>query len=424
MKKTISKILAIILAVVFMAAASVPAMAADIDTGAITTSDTTLTIPKGVTVKNTSPGNYYGPSVTYTYTLAPVAPAAGASVSDSITGVSYQVEQGPANGATLASSSVTFNSPLVYDVKEEGVETIQNITVNIDLDKFQKPGVYRYAITDTTTTAALYAAGINRQDDYVATRYLDVYIKNSGTGLAVSGYSLIKENAVDSTNYKDTGFVSSSEVTSEAGTVNENTDIYNTYNVRLEKKVTGDMGDKNHEFPFTVSIANNGLKYFYGNSIANATNESNATTLNVTLKDGETLYIRGLNPRAEIGYTETNDTTETYNVSVEGKYEASSTAWTYLIGDATNPSTAVAANGTLALAVAPVTTYVADNDANSVETTASLTTRRDVRFTNNLASVSPTGVILRYAPYAILLSCAAVLVLVMSRRRRSESDAI
>ena len=424
MKKSVfSKLIAIVLSVLLMAT-SFAAFAGDIDGGAITTNDTTLTIPKGITMKNTSAGSYYCPNITYSYTIAPVTPPDGTVITDSTTGASSPVVAGPNDGASLDNNGqVEFTSVLVANVVPGGKEYKKNLTVNIDITKFGSPGVYRYKISDVTTTATLFTAGIVRQDDYKTDRFLDVYVKNnpSGAGVVVSGYALSQTNSATA-GAKDGGYTSEYETTTSGGTVNENTDIYRTYNVRIEKKVTGDMGDKNHEFPFSVSVNNGGLYYFSTTDSNNTGDAVNGTSYTVKLKDGDTLYIRGLNPHATVGYVETNDTNETYKVKIEGKSDANESAsWNTLVAE-----TGVASNGTAALTAGAISTYDTDNSNASVATDADLTNYRDVRYTNNLASISPTGVILRYAPFILLLACAGILVLFAgrTRARRKETDAI
>ena len=415
--------IAVVLAVLLMAT-SFAAFADPIDDGAISTSSTTLVIPKGITMKNTSAGSYYCPNITYTYTIAPIAPPAGTVITDSTTGASSPVEIGPAGGATLDNSGqVVFTSTLIQNVVPGGKETTQNLTVNIDLTKFTKPGIFRYKIEDTTATSALYTAGIIRHDNYKKDRYLDVYIKNGSSGLDVSGYALSQSNS-STAGDKDGGFTNEYETTTDgSGTVtDENTDVYRTYNVRLEKKVTGDMGDKNHAFPFAVSVNNGGLYYFSTTDSNNTGAAVNGTSYTVNLKDGDTLYIRGLSPHATVGYEETNDTGETYKVTIEGKSAAEETAsWNTLV-----PQAEVAATATATLTAGKVSNYDTENSNSSVAVDGTLTNYRDVRFTNNLASVSPTGVILRYAPFILLLACAGALVLFTRRTksRRKSTDII
>ena len=435
-KNLISKMIAVIIAILLVTATTIPAYAAAIGNGTVTSTDTSVTIPKGISLKNTSMGTYYGPSITYTYTIAPQAPPSGTTITDATTGTTLPVAAGPTGGATLGGGgTVTFSNPsyTISNMDDDGVESTQNLTVNIDLTKFQNPGIYRYIITDTTSIADLFDAGMVRPDDYDTTRYLDVYIKYNSTSsaLTVGGYTLLKTNAgtADIATSKDTGFDRASEA--PAGQT-EKTDIYRSYNIRVEKHVQGDMGDRTNDFPFTFTIGNNdGKTYYYGKSTdSSQLTQSSATTQSFTLHDNETLYIRGLSPHATIAYTETNNTSETYKVTIMGKATASGSAWT-LITPAADEQKPIAPNGTMSLTAGAITNYDTANrraasggNAATVATEASVTNYRDVEFINLLGSVSPTGLVLRFAPFIILLAGAVTLITVFRRRRKTSSDTI
>ena len=280
-----------------------------------------------------------------------------------------------------------------------------------DLTKFVSPGIYRYKITDETTTSALFAAGITRPDTYQTERYLDVYIKNKTSGgLEVAAYTLMKGNNITVTaSDKDSGFNYDSES-------DEHTDIYRTFNIRIEKQVKGDIGDKTHPFPFTITINNKGKKYFCGTDINN-TSESNVESMTQNLTHGQVFYIRGLCPQASVGYSETNDTIDTYKVKIEGKSDPSQGAWEVLVAESD-----VEANGIKTLTPGKVTNYETVNSETDVTNNAELTKYRDVQYTNTLNSVSPTGVIIRIVPFVILIAGAVVLLIVIRRIRAGKKD--
>lgn len=417
-KRLFKKAAAVVTSALVAASAALPMFsatvgAAEIGSGTSSSSDTTLTIPKGITVKNGITGNYYSPNITYTYTIAPVAPIANATVKDS-NNFDYPVEIGVQNGVTLQNNGdVVFTSHNVGDVTPAGVEITANLSLNVNLSAFSKPGVYRYKIEDVTATSTLYNVGIVRPDDYDKDRFLDVYIKNGGSSLTVAGYTLTTDNLADTTNAKDPGFVKSVEALPD----NHGTDTYRTYDVRIEKLVTGDMGDKTHPFPFEITIENDGLSYHCGDYSAVTSNQtSDLRVQNVSLKNGDVFYIRGLSPRAQVSIKETNNTSDTYKVKIEGRIDVENDSWTELV-----TSTATAPNADAVLAQGYVSTYVDSNDATSVDVEGALTNYRDVRYTNDLASISPTGVVLRFAPF-IVLAGFGVLLFAVSRRNKGRKD--
>lgn len=407
--KLLKKITAAALSLLLIAASAVTVLAkTDIGSGNVTTNDTTLKIPKTVYCMNSSVGNYYGPEITYQYTIAPVEPVANAVVEQ------LPVVIGPDGGVVLQNEGkVSFSSnDRVDNVLPGGRETApQYLILKTDLTKFVSPGIYRYKITDETTTSALFAAGITRPDTYQTERYLDVYIKNKTSGgLEVAAYTLMKGNNITVTaSDKDSGFNYDSES-------DEHTDIYRTFNIRIEKQVKGDMGDKTHPFPFTITINNKGKKYFCGTDINN-TSESNVESMTQNLTHGQVFYIRGLCPQASVGYSETNDTIDTYKVKIEGKSDPSQGAWEVLVAESD-----VEANGIKTLTPGKVTNYETVNSETDVTNNAELTKYRDVQYTNTLNSVSPTGVIIRIVPFVILIAGAVVLLIVIRRIRAGKKD--
>ena len=140
-------------------------------------------------VKNASRGDYGGPQLVYTYTIAPVEPVSGATVSGT------PVEIGPAGGVTLADNGrVTFNNEVINGVTNTGAEQRENITVNTDITKFTKPEFTDMFLQILLNWMLCMEQTINRPDDYDTTRYLDVYIKynEDGTSLIIGGYTLSK----------------------------------------------------------------------------------------------------------------------------------------------------------------------------------------------------------------------------------------
>jgi hypothetical protein len=369
--------------------------------GTVTTTSSSIEIQKGITV-NGSLAYVYGPSVTYNYTVAPAAVESGAGVTDA-NGVKSVVTAGPAGGVTLANNGqITFASEEVSTANE----LTGTITANVDITKFTKPGIYRYEITDITSTEALFNAGITRPDGYDTTRYLDVYIHNNNGALEVYGYVLAADNetAITTNTTKSTGFTADSE----GG--GAKTDQYTTIDVTLTKNVTGSMGDINHEFPFAITVDNNGLAY-YGNKGTAATtdNDMTDTAITTTLKNADTYYIAGLNPKAAVIYEETNDTADEYTLTI------TKADGTELFNNK------IAANEAKNTGEAALKVSNYDTDNNAQTTAAQINAdngNKAITFTNNLEEISPTGVVMRFAPYFLILAAGIVLLVIKGRRTK------
>jgi hypothetical protein len=403
------KVLSIAAAFALILSLSVTSVfAAAIGTGVVESSDTTITIPKGVTFINEDAVTSNGPGITFSYTVAPASVTAGQYTVKDADGHITSVNPGPAAGLSLDASTLTFGANETFTTSAAGVEATKNLSLSVDTSAFTKPGVYRYVITDTTAKADLFAAGITRDDNYQTTRYIDVFItRDSNDDFVVAGYALKTTN--DSTDGsanpatpKDPGFVSSSDV--EDGTPAD-TDRYETYNVTITKEVDGAMGDVEHEFPFAITVSNQSKPFLAGEGTTASTSN---TSLSATLKHGDTYTIQGLSPKATFSVVETNDTTDLYTVTVAGSSSAISV-------------TENAQAKTYAIAAGAVSTYDTDNSASSVNELGDETNYSAVTYTNTLDEVSPTGLVLRYGPFMILF--AAALVILAASKHSDAQDA-
>ena len=165
-KRRASKIVSALTAVSMIGALSATSFAAAIGTnGTAETHDTTVTIPKGITVVNDGYTQSWSPNVTFSFNVAPATiPAAGTQVQDA-SNVSASVVPGPADGISSTATAV-FTSQEVSETSAGATalseELRSNITLEVDLTAFQDPGVYRYTISDVTPTEVLYNAGIVR----------------------------------------------------------------------------------------------------------------------------------------------------------------------------------------------------------------------------------------------------------------------
>ena len=389
------------------------AFAAPISDGVATTTDTQLTIPKGVTFINKDAVTSYGPGITYTYTVAPATVEDGTMTVKDAAGNATTVHSGPTGGLTLDASSITFGSSETFTTSATGVQATKNIVLNFDASKFARAGVYRYVLTDTTATSALYAAGIVRDDNYDTTRFIDVFVKRNATtgAMEVYGYALKTDNSSTGSSAtpataKDPGFVSESPA--EDGTTVK-TDRYTTYNVTLTKIVAGALGDTAHEFPFAVTVSNDGKNYYAAKGDINAAKAATAdaaTSKATALKHKETYTLAGLSPHATVAYQETNDTTDLYDVTASD-----------MMGALTVTDDAAK---TYAVPSGAVSSYDELNSITDVSAQDGPTGYMAVTYTNTLNEVSPTGFIQHFGMILMLLSAGIMFILVSSKMTEDE----
>ena len=425
------KLIIVLLALLTVASSIVPAFAqtnasADSD-GVTVTSENSLDIPKGIILEG-SLASVYSPNIVFTYEATA---GAAASVTDT-NGITSVITPGVLAGITLGGDTDNNNATgaVTFTSSEQAVGQItQNLTLTMNPSAFDKPGVYRYKITDTTSEAALFAAGITRPSDYDKEFFLDVYIKRGNDGLEVFGYVLMDDavDPVDSQTDKSAGFIDPSDPGSGGGgsgsgsTPAISMDTYTTVDIQVTKQVTGSMGDVNHDFPFTIAIDNNGLSYYGKEGSAPAvTDDLSSTSISAALHSGESYYLVGLSPKATVSYTEENDTPDTYTLTVKDSANAN------VNDNATTPAAitgiSIAPNGTKTTATLNVSNYPTANSASGTSTAVAVTTASAVTFTNNLDEISPTGVVLRIAPFVFMLAAGAFLLFLASRRKRSAEN--
>ena len=276
----------------------------------------------------------------------------------------------------------------------------KSVTVDFTDVTYNAPGIYRYTITETESTAP----GIT--DDSELVRTLDVYVHYSDGSeeiLEVAGYALYEGVPSTDDDYAEEGHAGQAATdTKSNGYVNE----YTTYDLTLAKTVTGNQGDRDKYFEFSVNItgAVNGTLYTVdltdaeGSPIVDGQTKSNLATLTATegsvaatyyLKHGQSIVIQGLTEDTKYTITETSYSTDGYTTSN--------------------------------------TVKVGNNEADTSDTpntTGEKTMGKGdnvVTFTNDKQGTVPTGILLETAPYLILgaVVVAGLVVLFATRRRRS-----
>ena len=444
MKNTFKKLSAVLLVLVMVLAMSANAFAAEGQNpdmtgengviGEFTTPDvatpqgTSVKIYKEITAYNPEECEVYAPAITFNYTIA--AGDAGKDIYDANSHHHPASNVHAQTKAGVGSPTITDKIELVpgtnkLNASVNGTANRFPLTINFAevnfLTQGSGAGVYRYVISETTTEAAKNAANI-KEGSGANTLYLDVYVNGNGE---IYGYVLFTNNddpidasanddvAAATAAGKTEGFVGSQPNNGKYGSEDASVaDKYYTFNLAITKKVENDDYIKNthHEFPFTVTLDNptvtaNVLPIMTVGENATQTALSagaigtgeNATVWTPTIADSATITYVGIPTGTTVTIKETNNVTGVTYSSVSTNADTNAAVKNIYTNDTSN--NAIVNCGATALAKA--------------------TDNHTVTFTNTLLQISPTGIVMRVAPYVLILA-AGVALLVLSRRRREE----
>ena len=251
----------------------------------------------------------------------------------------------------------------------------KSVSVSFSQYSFSKPGVYRYVITEASSTAL---HGVTY--DINATRYLDVFVvADENNVLSVGGYVLRDSETDIGTDGK---YTEDADVKS-AGYTNTLTQYDSSFN----KTIAGNQGDKNKRFSFSLNIsgANPGVYPVITNDVTDnptsiTVSTSGTVSAQFSLTDGSSVQVIGLNQNAVCTVTEeAEDYTATYKLD----------------------------NGETVSGVSSGEVMLANSD-------------HTVAFTNTRNGIIPTGVIMTVAPFAIgICLFGAVIIFIICRRKRN-----
>ena len=356
-----------------------------------------IELTKDIIAYNDEDITVYSPIITYDYSVAP-ADTTGMTIS----GVT--VTSGVEGGVTMGTDKTAVFTADGSAVLTSGKGTFSDtFVITVDPTKFNDKGIYRYVLTEALADGNdLTVSGITRPSNYEETRYIDIYVTQNYT---VTSYVISVPNETDG---KTTGF-SEKEITEttvgEGGqqitNVKKFTDEYYTFNYTVKKVITG-MSSKTEKFPFTVTLT--GLKS--GSKFTVGSDAVTNTTITKDLGNNDTIVIKGLPANTSLAVSESNSTQATYSTTIEG-------GAVLAFSDTSNKLTP---NSTAGFTAQPISSYTGSNTAN---VTKSLT---DATFTNDIETISPTGVVLMVGPYFIMFGTAVFLITFFFKRRRTGEE--
>lgn len=434
MKKTLAMILAVfmILSVTAVAFGESASSLNEGRAGAWTEKDTEIIQQQMIVIKkdlvsyNASSTEVFAPAFAYEYTVTP-ASVSGLSVTDDAdvhgSGTAVQapvkagitsglvVNDGEAGASDSAVGKLVFTNSMKLNSSASGATNSYDIKIDFSGVSFSQPGVYRYKIAEALADGATYKgiAVEHGNSENPNERYLDVYVDGN---LKIYGYVCMAANDnVDTSTDKTNGFVA------ESG----GQDSYYTYDLKLSKNVVGDTFGEGHAFPFTVTFRNS--EEFKTTFAITENVESGSSGFDpeaseptwsgvVAVKEGMPITYTGIPAGVDVDVYETNDMVGvTYMVvtSVNGVDAGTdnNVSW----GDA--PSAAVPQNEKEA--------YQSTKQSVDTEVYSKLASRQSIDIINTLLLISPTGVVMRVAPYVLILAAGLALLLIGHRRKMNAS---
>ena len=440
--------------------------------GAFTSPDTpvsqdkTLVLNKELKAYNVDAETVKAPTIQYKYTIKAATVPTGATVTDKEGNPTHEdgvqitvpVKAGVGQPTIANSGIVAWSNSDELSTNTNGLANYKDISIDFSNVVFQGAGVYRYEIDEELVDGYTYpTSGVTETSDKTNghTRYIDVYVRPSTAETASStlipyvngsdakewdiyGFTCFYNNSDEITEdnkttspVKTTGFVAGTD-----GTTTVDPDRYYTFNLTLKKIVENDgYGAANIAFPFTVIFTNSTIDKsidVIGSVISNTVTEwtdpdpsamtdgTNNDLIKgvVKIKNGGEIKYIGIPNGTSVEVYETNVATGvTYKVTSKLYTTASSSTTTTdeSVVSGTAPNSAVAQAATKADKESTKVTFTTTADADNDNT-------YKVEITNKLLIISPTGVIVRYAPYALLLGAGAMLF-ILSRRWKKKEEA-
>ena len=259
------------------------------------------------------------------------------------------------NGAVVSTGTGSITAAdVTTDPTLMGKQTYKS-SLDFSSLSFDQPGVYKYTVTETK--------GTNKDMTYDKKRTLYVYVRWNSAGDATEIYGAAMT--------EDESTTKSANFTNVYKTSGDTTDEFKDLTVK--KKVTGAQGDTSKLFNFQLTITSgSGRKYYKVSTTANGSAEQleSGKTYDFQLKNGDKIVVENLS---------TNDT--------------------YMVIETESGKDGYTTTGEVNQAKAMV-------NKDTTET-----------ITNNKDAVTPTGIVMSYGPYMLMIAAAAVLAFVFLRKR-------
>ncbi len=287
---------------------------------------------------------------------------------------------------------------------------VTTVDIPFTMSAFTQPGVYRYLIKESSGVTGS-KVGNDITNDTAVERILDVQVKKGSNGLTIdkAGMAVVTKDGIE----YDLG-----DIAKEKSSGYNNT--YDTYKLVLSKELAGDMADDNDSFSFSIemtgpegSVFNVALEDSGVNnaSYTGYNDETTTMTLNgtpedgmvtstfsgIVLGDGDSITISGIPSCVSYKIVETEAKGYTASYTINGVSQTVTELEDEKVG------------------MNETKTY----DKEYTENDEKVNT---VKFTNTREAddIPMTGIILNFAPYALLVAFAGVFAVLFLRKRREE----
>lgn len=369
LRKNLGRIATAFVATAMLASLSaVPASAATTTPGSMDYTDNTVSFDATIDMTDAQgAGMPYG---TWIFTLGEltVLPEPDA---DKGAGILGEVED-----VVNSQETVTFDGETEKDLTT-GKYT-ETVTFEFRSDAFEHAGIYYYTVKQEDPSISGMTAD-------TATYIMKVYVQNvTGGTLKVANVTMYKEGAENPTD--------------DAAKVGGIENAYATESLKLTKNITGDAANLGEKFSFTITLTD-------PDKLNHATQVS--YQINGT---GETKPIDFINGVANINITDALSKDE--YITVTGLPVG--TDYTIEETDAADYKTTWKADGTT------ISTENADTQDTKKIVGDTQDGENKVTVTNVKEAVSPTGIVMNVAPYALLVVVAAGACFVFLRKRRED----
>ena len=298
-----------------------------------------------------------------------------------------------------------------------------SVTVPLVFADHSAAGIYRYTVTQKELDPAQTGAGFKTSEGNgnAITYYLDVYVNKNGKvyGTALSTTDGTNDASQLVNEKKVAGYenVYSHDNDTTGGGPDGNPD---SYDVTLEKTLgNGGLEETTKAFPFKVNVTvpyhadyaqTNGLTFTIEETVDTGfassftipdNNDGAPVEINGTLKGGEKIKIKGLPAGTVVEVQENAVAADNYNIAAK-------------VEKMDSPA---AVESDKFASPADSTTHTESTYTTKGTVKGNTTDDGAITYLNYRAAISPTGVVLRIAPYAIMLGAGVVLFIILKSRK-------